>query len=211
MIYASSSAVYGQAGGAAALDETLAVAPTSNYGTAKRFGELYLAAQHTEHGLQSVALRIFNIFGPRQDRRLVIPRFVKDALDKSPIEIYGDGEQTRDFVYVADVVAAALALASSALGCEIVNACSGRETSIRGLAEAVLRLSGSSAPVVARPMPGNRTVFEIERCYGSRAKLQRLAGAVPITSLEDGLNKTIASIRALAVSLPAELRHGGCA
>src|SRR5262249_18260314 len=99
VIYAPSSAVYGRADGRA-LSETLVVAPVSNYGIAKRYSELYLAAAHAEHGLQSAALRIFNIYGPGQDERLVIPRFIREALAGEPILIYGDGKQTRDFVYV---------------------------------------------------------------------------------------------------------------
>ena len=67
LVFASSSAVYGQAGGGVALEESAQVAPVSNYGVAKRFNELYLAAQHAEHGLNSASLRIFNIYGPRQD------------------------------------------------------------------------------------------------------------------------------------------------
>jgi len=196
VVYASSSAVYGRAGWSIALDETLAVSPESNYGTAKRFGELYLAAQNAENGLRSAALRIFNMYGPRQDHRLVIPRFIGHAMEGRPIEVYGDGAQTRDFVFVADVVAAALAMADRVSGCEVVNACSGQETSVRTLAEAIVKLTGSKSDIVSRPMPDNRTTFEVDRCYGSRAKLQRIAGRFDPVPLETGLARTISHIRA---------------
>ena len=191
VIYASSSAVYGHADGRA-LDEKLVVAPVSNYGIAKRFGELYLAAEHAEHGLRSAALRIFNIYGPRQDDRLVIPRFIRHALAGEPIVIYGDGAQTRDFVYVGDAVAAAMASAEQAAGCEIVNVCSGRDTAIAALADRIIKLTGSRSSIVRRAPPVVRTAFEIERSVGSRDKLARLIASPP-TALDDGLERTIAA------------------
>lgn len=192
LVYISSSAVYGHAGGSAALEESLEVAPVSNYGIAKRFNELYLAAQHAAHGLSSVALRVFNVYGPRQDQRLVIPRFVHRALAGEPIVLFGDGSQTRDFVYVGDVVAVALACAGLAPCCEVVNVASGGEVSVRTLAETVIRLTGSSSPLVFEPRPPNRTAFEVERCFGSQERLRRLTGQVPETGLEEGLRRTIA-------------------
>jgi len=193
VVYASSSAVYGQAGGDIGLDEALPVAPVSNYGTAKRFNELYLASQHVEHGLQSAALRIFNMYGPLQDERLVIPRFIKRALDGSDLEMYGDGAQTRDFVYIDDVVEAALACADRVSGCEIVNVCSGREVTVRDLAESIIRLTGSRSAIVARKHPQGRVTFEVPRCFGSRRKLQQVVGDFVSTPLEEGLKRTIAS------------------
>jgi UDP-glucose 4-epimerase len=194
VIYASSSAVYGRADGAA-LDETLVVAPVSNYGIAKRYGELYLAAAHAERGLQSAALRIFNIFGPRQDERLVIPRFIRQAAAGEPIVIYGDGVQTRDFVYVGDVVAAALACADQVAGHEIVNACSGIDTPVRILAERVIALSGSNSRITHLDPPVARSAFEVDRSIGSRAKLAQLIAASP-TTLDEGLRQTIAASNA---------------
>lgn len=194
VIYASSSAVYGHAGGTVPLIEATDVAPVSSYAVAKRFNELYLDAQFAEHGLESVSLRIFNIYGPRQDERLVIPRFIHRATAGEPLEIYGDGSQTRDFVYVGDVVRVALACAERADGCEIINACSGRECSIWSLAEATIRLSGSGSEIKSLEQPKARRVFEVERSFGSRDKLEAVAGNFPCTSLEEGLKKTIASI-----------------
>ena len=201
VVYASSSAVYGQAGGGVGLDEALPVAPVSNYGAAKRFNELYLASQHTEHGLQSVALRIFNMYGPYQDERLVIPRFIKRAFDGGDLEIYGDGAQTRDFVYIDDVVETALACAErmveGLIGCEIVNVCSGKEVSVRDLAEIIIRLTGSRSTLVQREHPQGRATFEVARCFGSRQKLQRVVGDFVSTPLEEGLKRTIASVALL--------------
>jgi UDP-glucose 4-epimerase len=192
VINCSSSAVYGSAA-THELRETDPVAPNSNYGIAKRFGELYLAGRFAEHGLQSASLRIFNIYGPRQDERLVIPRFIRQAQASEPIVIFGDGRQTRDFVYVADVVATALACADRLTGCEIVNACSGRETSIRALAEAVIALTKSSSRLELREQPSARTAFEVDRCLGNPARMLTLRDTTSITTLEEGLARTIAA------------------
>lgn len=193
VIYASSSAVYGNAGGDAALREDDTVTPASNYGIAKRFNELFLAAQFAEAGLPSTSLRIFNVFGPRQDNRLVIPRFIQHALAGEPVVIFGDGKQTRDFVYIDDVVTAALASADRSEGCEVLNVCSGSETSVATLAQTVIALTGSKAELQMREPPAGRSAFEVARCVGSREKLQALVGAGAPTSLEEGLRRTIAA------------------
>src|SRR5262249_28667878 len=147
---------------------------------------------YAEHGLRSAALRIFNIYGPRQDDRLVIPRFIHQALAGEPIVIYGDGAQTRDFVYVGDAVEAAVAFAEQVEGFEIFNVCSGRDTAIAALADRVIKLTGSGSSVARRAQPSARTAFEIERSVGSRDKLARLIASPP-TALDDGLARTIAA------------------
>lgn len=194
VVYASSSAVYGHAGGAVGLDEDMEVAPVSNYGVAKRFNEMYLRAQHAETGLESISLRIFNVYGPRQDERLVIPRFIRAALTGEPITLFGDGSQTRDFVYVGDVVQAALACADRVSGCEVVNVASGVETSVRAMAQAIVTQTGSASAILCREIASDRAAFEVERSFGSRDKLLRLAGGAPVTALEQGLAATIASV-----------------
>lgn len=192
VIFCSSSAVYG-ASASRELAETDPVAPNSNYGVAKRFGEMYLAARHAEDGLQSTSLRIFNIYGPRQDERLVIPRFIRQALAGEALVIYGDGQQTRDFVYIADVVDTALGAADRPGGCNIVNACSGRETSVRTLAETIIGITNSSSTVSLREQPTARSAFEVDRCLGNPARMQALRGKRLPTSLEAGLAATVAA------------------
>jgi len=195
LVYASSSAVYGHAGGPEPLLETQEVSPVSNYGVAKRFNETYLAAQAAEHGLHSAALRIFNVYGPRQNPTQAVPAFITRALGGEPITIFGDGQQTRDFIYVADVVQAAIALGRAVEGAAIVNAASGAEVSVRSLAETVVRLTGSVSPIHCLPRPEARDAFEVARCFGSRALLERLTDAPPPLSLEDGLSRTISAMR----------------
>ena len=122
---------------------------------------------------------------------LVIPRFIKSALAGEPIVIFGDGRQTRDFVYVDDVVAAALACADHVQAAEVLNVSSGRETSVATLAQSIISLTESRSPLVMRDPPAGRSAFEVGRCIGSRDKLERMVGAGPSTALEQGLRQTI--------------------
>jgi UDP-glucose 4-epimerase len=192
LVYASSSAVYGNASGV--VDEEMAVAPASNYATAKRFGEMFLRAQYDEAGLQSVACRIFNVYGPKQDERLVIPRFIHRALAGEALTLYGDGAQARDFPYIDDVVEAIARSGEAIDGCELVNVATGRAHSIRELAETVLRLTGHRARLDFQPLPPERRSFEVDSCVGGTDKLERLTGFRPAVSLEEGLSRTIAAM-----------------
>jgi UDP-glucose 4-epimerase len=118
---------------------------------------------------------------------------VRQALAHEPIVIYGDGRQTRDFVYVADVVETALACADRLKGCEIVNACSGRETSVKTLAETVITLTKSSSTIELRERPDARTAFEVDRSFGNPARMLSLRDVKSVISLEEGLARTIAA------------------
>ncbi len=191
VIYASSSAVYGDTASGEPLRENAVVAPVSNYGIAKRFNELYLASQHSECGLASTSLRIFNMYGPRQDSRLVIPRFIQSALAGRELEIYGDGLQIRDFIYVADVVNAALASADADARCEILNVCSGIGTTIVQLASTIIQLAGSKSDIRFFGQPSKRSAFEVRQSIGSCQKLMELTGRHSGATLREGLLKTI--------------------
>lgn len=193
VVYASSSAVYGSV--AAFVDETIAVAPTSNYAVAKRYNESFLRAVYEETGLQSVACRIFNVYGPKQDERLVIPRFARLALAGETLCINGDGLQSRDFPYIGDVVEAVVRAAQVVAGCEVVNVSTGVGHTIRSVAESIIRLTGGRSQLTFQPVPESRRAFEVDACIGSTEKLQRLTGFHPETSLEVGLMRTVEYIR----------------
>ncbi|MBI4011599.1 MAG: NAD-dependent epimerase/dehydratase family protein [Candidatus Rokubacteria bacterium] len=116
VVFASSSSVYGEQAGRP-LHEELRPQPVSPYGTSKLIGEHYCANVSAHYGLETVCLRYFNVFGPRQDPdspyAAVIARFIRAARRGVPLEIHGDGKQTRDFTYVSNVVAANLAAAEA--------------------------------------------------------------------------------------------------
>lgn len=190
IIYPSSSAVYGRQLTHSLLSETDLCAPVSNYAIAKRYNEIYLESLNAEKGLQSVCLRIFNVYGPRQDSRLVIPRFIAKALANENIEIYGDGKQTRDFVYISDVVNAAILAASSIDEYEIINISNGTEYSITDIAESILENTGSKSNIIYKETPGKRNTFEVNSCTGNKSKLKKLLNYTPQVSLNDGVKRT---------------------
>ena len=190
IIYPSSSAVYGRQIKTSALNESDLCAPISNYAIAKRYNEIYLESLYAEQEIQSVCLRIFNVYGPRQDDRLVIPRFIEKAFSNETIEIYGDGKQTRDFVYIDDVVTAAIYAAKKINGYEIINVASGTENSIRSVAKSVIENTQSTSYVNYKALPMNRNSFEVNKCIGDITKLKRLTGFAPQITIESGIKET---------------------
>ncbi len=146
IVFASSCAVYGDGPGLPKTERT-PLAPMSPYATSKLAGEHLCQVYTRAFGVEAVALRYFNVFGPRQDPASayapVIPRFIKAIRDGEPPTIYGDGEQTRDFVYVDDVVQANLLAAQSpdAPG-QVFNVASGRSVSLNRLLATLIELMG---------------------------------------------------------------------
>ncbi len=196
-VFAGSSAEYGEEQ-RLPLREEYATENTkhlSAYGRSK-----YLASRAVGVSRCGVALRCFNIYGPRQDPTSpysgVISRFVSMALSGRPLTIFGDGRQTRDFIYVSDVVeaymgAASLAGKSSRAGERIYNIGTGKSTSIKLLAETVSNLVTSYDPPVFRSeRPG-----DIRFSVASVEAFRKVAGWEPRVSLREGLGKTIAWAR----------------
>ncbi|MDO5809780.1 MAG: GDP-mannose 4,6-dehydratase [Methanobrevibacter sp.] len=145
IVFSSSSAVYGENRNMP-LKETEPLMPTSPYAASKASCELYLKSFHDSYGLNYTALRYFNVFGPRQDKNsqyaAVIPNFISALLEGKQAIIYGDGEQTRDFVYVGDVVRANIAACKSDFN-GVVNVASGEKLTINRLYEIVKDTLGS--------------------------------------------------------------------
>ncbi len=144
VIYASSSSVYGDTPELPKREE-MTPNPLSPYAVTKLVGEYYCKVFNDVYGLNTISLRYFNVYGPRQDPHseyaAVIPRFVSRVMKGEPPIIYGDGQQTRDFTFVKDVVNAnILAMNSDATG--VYNIASGRMISIQELATLITRLTG---------------------------------------------------------------------
>ncbi len=181
-------------------DDDRLMGPTSRsrwaYAESKAVDEFLSLAYHHQFGLPVVVMRFFNTVGPRQTGRygMVVPRFVRAALAGEPLEVYGDGTQSRCFADVADVVRAIVALAAEprALG-QVFNVGATEEITIRGLAERVLALTGSASPVRLVPYdqayaPG----FEdMQRRVPSIDKLHALIGYAPGCTLDDTLRRVI--------------------
>jgi UDP-glucose 4-epimerase len=187
-------AIYGEgAGQRLPLDESTAIAPMSAYGQSKYAAEGYLALYERLYDISTLALRLGNVYGPRQDplgEAGVIAIFCGKLRSGERPLIYGDGTQTRDYIYVGDVVAAALAGAESALTGP-VNIGTGQEASVLELAEMLGRLGGTESfePEFAPARAG-----EVQRISIDASRAERELDWRPTTGLEDGLRLTLDSL-----------------
>ncbi|MBV21980.1 MAG: nucleoside-diphosphate sugar epimerase [Parcubacteria group bacterium] len=190
IIYASTSEVYGKVDKVEAVNEDFKVSPISSYAIAKRYNEIYLKSIYLEHKIDSFSLRYFNIYGPRQDTRMVIPRFFQQAMNGDDLIVYGDGKQTRDFTFIDDTIEATIQIAKKCSGSEIINITKGEDITIYELAEKILKIVNSRSKIKLIENPLFRKDFEVERRFGSNQKLQSLIGSKPQTTLDEGLEKT---------------------
>lgn len=191
VVYASSSSIYGDTP-VLPKHEEMFPSPLSPYAAAKLAGEYYCQVFWKVHGLETVCLRYFNVFGPRQDPAspyaAVIPRFINAALDGGRPTVFGDGTQSRDFTYVDNAVEANLLAASvpQAAG-EVMNVACGERISlvdlIRGLNEIIGR---EIAPVFAKPRPG-----DIKHSEAAIDKAGAVLGYHPRIKFREGLQKTV--------------------
>ncbi|KUH31728.1 nucleoside-diphosphate sugar epimerase [Thermococcus celericrescens] len=189
LIFASSAAVYGDNPNLP-LRETERPKPLSPYGVTKATAEEYLRVFHELYGLPVVALRYFNVFGPRQSANQyagVISIFINRALKNEPLVIFGDGKQTRDFIYVKDVVKAnILAAESRRSNGRVFNVATGKQTTILELAMKVIEITGANSSVLFdKPRPG-----DIRHSLADISGIRSL-GFEPEWSLEEGLKKTV--------------------
>jgi UDP-glucose 4-epimerase len=192
VVYASSAAVYGATAQVAAEDAPLA--PLSAYGADKLGSELHARAGFQVHGIPSVGFRFFNVYGPRQDPTSpysgVISLFAAALAAGRGITVHGDGLQTRDFVYVSDIVTFLLAGMRHCVakpGASVLNACTGRETSVRVLAETLGGLL-QMRPVISA---GLARGGDIRRSVGCPKRAAATLGTEAQTSLMDGLERTL--------------------
>jgi len=189
LVFSSSAAIYGD-NPVVPKVETMLPEPKSPYAVTKLDGEYYCRMFAEEGRLPTTSLRYFNVFGPRQDPRsqyaAAVPLFVDRAVKHAPLTIFGDGEQTRDFIFVKDVVAANVYFAMERSAAGVFNLAWGRRITINGLAKTICRLTGSRSEIkYAAGRPG-----DVKHSVASIEKL-REAGFVPKASFNDGLKATI--------------------
>lgn len=187
VVNASTSAVYGN-NPEMPLSEDARPMPLSPYAVSKVTGEYYCSV-FEDHGLETVSLRYFNVYGPRQrpdsQYAAVIPRFIDALLQGRQPEIYGDGEQSRDFIYVGDVVRANIFLAESP-ETGIFNVAGGSAVTVNRLFEIISRILGSdSEPVFLDERPG-----DVRHSLADTSRLEA-AGFRPDVKLEEGLIRTV--------------------
>tara|TARA_B100000989_G_scaffold299050_1_gene292534 strand:- start:20799 stop:21728 length:930 start_codon:yes stop_codon:yes gene_type:complete len=190
IIYASTSGIYGKVDIDRAVKEDFMVSPTSSYAIAKRYNEIYLKSVFKEHKIDNFSLRYFNIYGPKQDTRMVIPRFFNQAIRGDDIIVYGDGSQTRDFTYISDTVDATIEIAKKCKGTEIINITKGEDITILALAEKIIKITKSNSKIKLVENPSFRVDYEVEKRFGSSQKLMNLIGKKPQINLDEGLEKT---------------------
>jgi UDP-glucose 4-epimerase len=193
VVFGSSSEVYGD--WPEPMKEEGPLSPKSTYAVSKLVGEEYCKAFYQRYGLEYTCLRYFNVYGPRQDERFVIPRFVNQALSNEPLVIYGNGKQTRDFTYIDDVInMTLLAAVEPEASCQAINIGTGRTTSINELTRLIVKALGSKN--LHKPTyidyGGNRprSIEALSRCADT-SKAIKLLRYKPKVHLAPGIEKYI--------------------
>lgn len=198
LVYAASSSAYGDQAASSKRESDLPT-PISPYGAAKLGGEFYCHAFTATYGFETVCIRYFNVFGPRQDPdspyAAVIPLFIAAMLGGRRPVIYGDGLQSRDFTYVGNVVHANLLAADARnVSGRVFNAANGRSTNLLALIDVLNRLLGTDIkPTHAAPRPG-----DIRESMADITLARQLLGYEPLIDFEEGLRRSIEYYRGLA-------------
>jgi len=191
LVIASSSSVYGDTD-SLPKKESLTPAPLSPYAASKLAVEYYAKVFHNVYGVESVILRYFNIFGPNQDPTsqysAVVPKFITSILQDKPVTIFGDGEQSRDFTFVDNVVSAnILAAKADSISGEVINIASGVETTVNELIETIETIVGKKAKRVYLA----ERAGDVKHSLADISKAKKLLGYSVTTDLKRGLKKSI--------------------
>jgi nucleoside-diphosphate-sugar epimerase len=191
-IYAASSSAYGDQPVLPKV-ESMRPDPLSPYAVAKLAGEYYCSAFHNVYGLETISLRYFNVFGPRQNPGSmysgVISRFIDSLLTDKPAIIYGDGEQSRDFTYIDNVVDANLKAAQTTKGLgEAMNVANGVRITLNELLEILKKITGKPDAVAEHKPPRSG---DVKHSQADNSRAVECLGYKELVGLEDGLRKTI--------------------
>ncbi len=191
IIYISTSGVYGKTEIEKSVKENFNVSPVSSYAIAKRFNEIYLQSISKNNSIITFSLRYFNVYGPRQDKRMVVPRFIEQAKNNKNIVVHGNGLQTRDFTYIDDVIFATIRIAEKLNKSEILNIARGKETNMIDLAKSIKKILNSKSSIKKIKVPSHRKEFDVERRLGNSSKLYKLINFRPKRSLNEGIREII--------------------
>jgi len=187
VVYASSGAAVGEV--PPPIHEEVVPKPLSPYGAGKLAGEAYCRAFSASFGMQAVALRFSNVYGPfSAHKKNAIPNFITSSLQNLAIVIYGDGTQTRDFIYVEDLCdAIARSINADGVGGEVFQLATGAETTIGEVARLIQEITGSSAEIRLEP----RRAGEVYRSRADISKIRATMGFEPKVDLREGLRRTV--------------------
>jgi nucleoside-diphosphate-sugar epimerase len=196
VVFAASSSAYGDTP-VLPKRESMTPNPKSPYAAQKLAGEHYMRIFHDVYGLETVSLRYFNVFGPRQDPKsmyaAVIPRFITCALRGEPPTVYGDGRQTRDFTYIDNVIQANLAACSAPVGAcgGVFNVACGERVSLLDILEIVCGLAGKRvAPMFEPSRPG-----DVRDSLADISRAREVLGYDPKVPFREGLERTFSWFR----------------
>lgn len=191
VVYAASSSVYGDTR-ALPKTEDMPARPLSPYALQKHIGEEYCHLFSQLYGLETVAIRYFNVFGPRQRSSSpysgVLALFIRAALDSRAPTIFGDGEQTRDFTYIDNVVDGVIrAMEAPDVAGEVINVAAGGRISLNQ----AWRMLGSIVGPLPEPLVDSARSGDVRHSQASIAKAERLLGYRPLISFDEGLRRTV--------------------
>jgi UDP-glucose 4-epimerase len=195
VVYAASSSAYGDTE-VLPKTEDMPTDPLSPYALQKWVGERYCKLYHDFHGLETVSLRYFNVFGPSQDPgseySAVVPKFITRLITNEPITVYGDGEQSRDFTYVDNIVDAnLLALVTKDAPGKVFNIGCGERITLNWLIELLERLIGVEAVVTYAPPK----LGDVRHSLASISRARTILGYEPKVMMEDGLRRTVEAMK----------------
>jgi nucleoside-diphosphate-sugar epimerase len=182
LVYASSSSVYGD-DTPLPMRETAVPAPLSPYGVTKLAAEHLCNLYHANHGVPCVSLRYFTVYGPRQRPDMAFHRFVRAALTSQPITLYGDGEQTRDFTFVADAAAATATAATRGIPGRVYNIGGGSRVSVNHVLDIVARLAGRRLDIRREGIQKG----DMRDTYADTGRARADLGFAPTVTIEEGL------------------------
>jgi len=190
-VFASSGAPAGEV--EPPIHEELPPHPVSPYGASKLAGEGYCSAYYKTFNIQTVILRFGNVYGPGSlHKSSVVAKFIRQALNKETLEIYGDGTQTRDFIYIDDLInALKLAVTTNNIGGEVFQIASNQETTVGEITEKMVEILNQNGINDIEVINGETRLGDVKRNYSDTSKAKNRLGWQPTTDQDEGLKKTV--------------------
>jgi UDP-glucose 4-epimerase len=188
-IFASSGAPIGEV--EPPIHEEKVPRPVSPYGASKLAGEGYCSAYFRTFGIKTIALRFGNVYGPRSKHKSsVIAKFFRNALENQPLEIYGNGGQTRDFIYIDDLIQAIVLAARAPFGGEVFQIATDKETTINKIADHIKRIVKERMGIELKVVHKGERLGDVMRNYSDISKAKKYLGFKPEYDLAEGLELT---------------------
>ena len=189
-VFASSGAPVGEVD--PPIHEELAPHPVSPYGASKLAGEGYCSAYHRTFGINTIGLRFGNVYGPRSKKKSsVVAKFIRRALAGEPCEIYGDGNQTRDFIFIDDLVGAILLALEYNGGGDIFQIATGKERTVLEVAQIISEEFSKRTDIEFKLFHGAKRIGDVNRNFSDTSKAEKLLGWKTRTDIKEGIASTI--------------------